>query len=480
MGKKSTNKVFPIKNIVDVQQVFFGGKDFKKEKSNNKSVEESVKPSYTQSVLDVGDYKDPEIKSISKNTKKYYVDENLVVGEVNPVCPKCHRNKVTKWNIYSKQVNSQNYCGDVKIQRYYCKRCGITFNTDLDGQYKSHSSFSNDLLGLAASVKELNWSSYRDIAEYYNIFLGISISHETIRKALDVIEGNEIVYDIPELSGYYGYNAQWVKINNKWKFRHTIYDIINRMPIAELFADEEKNSDVYNLIDKNVDSRLRKGIVTDMKIGYDVVMAKLNFDAHQYCLFHFKLSIKRLIRNYINEQKQNKIIELKQSYKNPSDDFIEEKVKEFIEGEENEIRYSLQLLYYLFQEKHYKCAESYINLLRANVVNFPLFLKEYLDNEFFPYYYKFIHYLEEDHLNKLDRTNNKTEGYFKGTMLKCQKRKFPTMKGIINQIYYQGRGWIKNAIKSRELRRIRREKLIEGEKRQIEEMGLKMNFKKRF
>ena len=88
------------------------------------------------------------------------------------------------------------------------------------------NSFSNDLLGLAASVKELNWSSYRDIAEYYNIFLGISISHETIRKALDVIEGNEIVYDIPELSGYYGYNAQWVKINNKWKFRHTIYDII--------------------------------------------------------------------------------------------------------------------------------------------------------------------------------------------------------------------------------------------------------------
>ena len=131
-----------------------------------------------------------------------------------------------------------------------------------------------------------------------------------------------------------------------------------------------------------------------MKIGYDVVMAKLNFDAHQYCLFHFKLSIKRLIRNYINEQKQNKIIELKQSYKNPSDDFIEEKVKEFIEGEETEIRYSLELLYYLFQEKHYKCAESYINLLRANVVNFPLFLKEYLDNEFFPYYYKFIHYLK--------------------------------------------------------------------------------------
>ena len=54
------------------------------------------------------------------------------------------------------------------------------------------------------------------------------------------------------------------------------------------------------------------------------------------------------------------------------------------------------------------------------------------------------------------------------------------MKGIINQIYYQGRGWIKNAIKSKEQRRVKREKLIEKENKQIEEMGLKMNFKKRF
>ena len=65
-------------------------------------------------------------------------------------------------------------------------------------------------------------------------------------------------------------------------------------------------------------------------------------------------------------------------------------------------------------------------------------------------------------------------------MPKCQKRKFRTMKGIINQIYYQGRGWIKNSIKSKEQRRVKREKLIEKENKQIEDMGLKINFKKRF
>ena len=37
-GQKTKNKVLPIKGIVDIQQVFFDGKDFKKEKNNKKSV----------------------------------------------------------------------------------------------------------------------------------------------------------------------------------------------------------------------------------------------------------------------------------------------------------------------------------------------------------------------------------------------------------------------------------------------------------
>ena len=480
MVKKTKNKVLPVKGIVDIQQVFFDGKDFKKEKSNKKSVEKRDETRYTQSVFEVSESKEAEEKIVSKNTKKYYIDENLVVGELDPICPKCHRNYVIKWNIYSKPVNSQEYCGDIKLQRYRCKRCDITFITDLEDQYKKHSSFSNDLLNMAASVKELNWSSYRDIAEYFQIFLGIKISHETLRKSLEIIEDNEIVYDVPELSGYFGYDAQWLKISKKWKFRHVIYDIVNRMPIAEFFADEEKNSDVYDFIDRNIDSKLRKGIVTDMKKGYDVVMASLKFDVHQYCIFHFKLSIERLITKNIRKLKQEKLIELKQKYDEASDDFIEEKVNEFIKDLETEISYSLKLLFYLFQERTHVKAMSYMKLLKANSVNFPPFLKKYLDEEFFPCYFKFIHYKEKPHLNKLDRTNNKTEGYFRGTMPKGQKRKFRTLKGIINQIYYKGRGWIKNSIKSKEKRRLKRKKLILNEKMQIKEMGLKMNFKKRF
>lgn len=52
--------------------------------------------------------------------------------------------------------------------------------------------------------------------------------------------------------------------------------------------------------------------------------------------------------------------------------------------------------------------------------------------------------LGKPYKGKLDDTNNKTEGYFRATMPKGQKRKYRTLKGLINQIYHQGNGLIKN------------------------------------
>ena len=76
-------------------------------------------------------------------------------------------------------------------------------------RYKSHTIMT------ILDTAELGWSSLRSIAKYYEIFYNIKISHETIRKALIVIEGNEIDFKLPELSGYFGYDAQWVRINKK-------------------------------------------------------------------------------------------------------------------------------------------------------------------------------------------------------------------------------------------------------------------------
>lgn len=441
---ENNNKALPINNVLEVQEKLFGFDDFDHGKRKNRKRRNRRKSNDFQFKFDIGDYKDPKIKITEEYRTKYYIDENGVMGSLNTICPHCNSRKVIQWGLYSKNIISEQYCGNIIIQRYYCKKCNKTFITNFKEHFDLYSNISNSLKDKASQIKELNWSSLRDIAQYYKIFYGIDISYETIRKALIVIEGNEINYNIGNLSGYYGYDAQWIKINKIWRFRHALYDLIQRMPIAELFAEEESNKDVYDFINKYAEPKNRIAIVTDTKAGYDIVMRKLKFKRHQYCIFHFKKNLNKLVRTEINKRKQLITQKLKKTYENESEKFIKEKTEKELKPFKKEIQYALQLIYYIFKEESFDKAESYIKLIKANMKNFPEFIKQYLEENFLPYYKSYIYYLEKKYKGKLDDTNNKTEGYFRATMPKGQKRKYRTLKGIINQIYHRGNGLIKN------------------------------------
>ncbi|MBR1611614.1 MAG: hypothetical protein IJ672_09095 [Methanobrevibacter sp.] len=441
---KNNNKALPINNVLEVQQKLFGFENVDSGKAKKRKKKTCSRKKEKQSTFHVGKYKDPKLIISDKYTNKYYIDENMVIGSLNPVCPHCKSRKVTKWDIYSKNIISEEYCGEILIRRYFCKRCQKTFITNLNDHFDSHSHISNSLKEKSWLVKELGWSSLRNIAKYYEIFYGIKISHETIRKALIVIKGNEIDFQLPKLSGYYGYDAQWVKINKKWRFRHALYDIVQRMPVAELFAEEELNEDVYYFINKYTEPKDRIAIVTDTKPGYNTVMHELRFKRHQYCVFHFKLNLNKLIKDEIKKIKQEIRENLEKTYENKSDKFIDQKVEEELKPFKKEIKYALQLIYYVFKEESFDKANSYIQLIKSNMLNFPKFIREYLEKTFLPIYKSYLYYLEKPYKNKLDDTNNKTEGYFRATMPKGQKRKFRTLEGLINQIYHRGNGLIKN------------------------------------
>lgn len=450
MIRKNNNKVLSILNLLEVQQKFFGFDDFDHKTRKRAVRKNSNKSNEIQSKLDVGDYNDPKIILSEEYDSKYYIDEHDIVGNINPICPYCNSRNIIKWSSYSKNIISENYCGEIFFRRYKCKRCNKTFLTDITDQFDSHSNISNSLKEKSCEIKELNWSSLRDISKYYEIFYDLEISHETVRKALIVIEGNEIDYNLPKLSGYYGYDAQWLKINKEWKFRHAIYDIIQGMPVAELFAEKESNKDVYYLINKYTEHKDRIAIVTDTKKGYDSVMRKLKFQRHQYCVFHFKYNLNTKIREEINKRKRILSEQLKTTYPNKSNKFIEDKIEEELKPFKKEIRYALQLTYYVFKEESFDKATTYVELIRANMINFPYFIREYIEEAFLPHYKSYLYYLEEPYKDKLDDTNNKTEGYFRATMPKGQKRKYRTFEGVINQIYHKGNGLIKNQIEKNE------------------------------
>ena len=83
-----------------------------------------------------------------------------------------------------------------------------------------------------------------------------------------------------------------------------------------------------------------------------------------------------------------------------------------------EIKYFLQLLYYVFKEKSFDKANSYIQLIKSDMKNFPNFIEDYIEKTFLSNYKSYLYYLEKPYKNKLDNTNNKTEGYFRATMPK--------------------------------------------------------------
>ena len=262
MFPKKNKKVLPINNVSEVQQKLFGFDDYCHGNQKKRKLKNSSRTEKIQSQLDVGDYTNPKIIISDEYNAKYSIDENGILNWLNPIYPHCHSHKVRKCSLYSKNIITEYFTGTIIMRRYMCKKCHKTFITDLEDQFDSHSNISNSIKDKMIEIKELNWDSFRDIAKYFEIFYDIKISPKTVRKVLIVIEGNEIDFKIPELSGYYGFDAQWVKINKKWKYRHALYDLVYRMPIAELFAEEETNEDVYYLINKYTEHKNRISIVT--------------------------------------------------------------------------------------------------------------------------------------------------------------------------------------------------------------------------
>lgn len=136
--------------------------------------------------------------------------------------------------------------------------------------------------------------------------MDFNISDESVRKALRNGEGLYWLNEELGLSGYYGYDAQWIRKEGKWIFRLELFDIINNIPAVCLISEKETTKIIYDFIDISIPLKHLKTIITDLKEYYEQVIIKLGF-SHQHCTFH-------LIKNMTINLKP-KIIEELDKYK---------------------------------------------------------------------------------------------------------------------------------------------------------------------
>ena len=71
-------------------------------------------------------------------------------------------------------------------------------------------------------------------------------------------------------------------------------------------------------------------------------------------------------------------------------------------------------------------------------------MQDYLNNNFFPVYRKYLVFLEKSFIGKFESTNNKLENYFGNTLDKHTKRIYRTPEGIFDYIMTRKNGWIEN------------------------------------
>lgn len=372
-----------------------------------------------------------------------YEDAEGVWNYDIPFCSHCNSRKVIKHDTVSRILYGENNVKkEVFIKRYKCKKCGRTFQVEFEN-YEPYSHFPKHIKEDIVESEESGRSSLRKLVKDQKTYKNFNISHETIRKYLKVDTPLYYLNTEVELSGYYGYDAQWFPIDKKWEFRLVLFDLVNNVPVAEKICKKEDSKTVKKFIENSIPPHKRKAIVTDLKKDYDKIMRDLGFD-HQHCTFHLRLNINEQIRKHL-KQKETKI---KAEYKKQNSRASKYEIKKFCdkktENLKNEINDFKDLFFELFNQQTYTKALKFIDLLKNEMKNFPQPLKTYLTKNFFPEYKKFLLFLKKDHKAKLTQTNNQTENYIGNIMSKSLKRTFRTEIGFFSYIIHRINGWLKN------------------------------------
>lgn len=197
----------------------------------------------------------------------------------DPICPRCFSRKASRNGTYMREIQGNR----IRVQKYLCNDCGYSFEARPPG-YGKH--ISDDLKEKTTKSRVL--SSLRKAASMCRIFLGISISHESVRTS---------VPDIPEpgkmpSSGYFSYDEQYVNIDGVKKYRFLLKDTITGNFHEDILQELGEDRTTAFILDSL--GRFSIGpVITITTDGYhyENAFGKVSRELHinvkrQRCLFH--------------------------------------------------------------------------------------------------------------------------------------------------------------------------------------------------
>lgn len=141
------------------------------------------KPDF-EKILDDKLNKDFKIKN---TTHKLFLNENNEFSYVNPICPTCDSLKIIKKGIIKrKKINTTGNITKFAEQQYQCKKCGKKFGIQNNPLIKNNKHYLNEITNKIQEIMKNEYQSLRKIAKYFEIFLKIKISHQTIKNWINI------------------------------------------------------------------------------------------------------------------------------------------------------------------------------------------------------------------------------------------------------------------------------------------------------
>ena len=343
------------------------------------------------------------------DNRPYHVNKGVVLllnnhfELVNPICPYCGSYHVIRQEFQERNpVLGEFGSCEIYMRRYLCKKCHKKFVTQLnliiEPNHRYASIFKEKIDGLVKT----GYRSLRKLGEDLHTFFEISPSHQSIKNWLKIGDEKRINNHIPDYSGYYCYDEQYIKIDGRKSYRLTLFDALLNIPIAEEIAKKIDYTTVFSFLKSVLADKPLITITTDHKRMYNSIIEKLGA-LHQLCIFH----LFKMIGKDVYDRLKSKTIPYRDKIKLC---IYFTKIKEIFRT------YDLNVAI----ERLYELLDKYDDIPRV--------LQKWILKKIIPDFERLTIFMRN---GSIPKTNNQVENYYRQTDPNQIKSKYKTYQGIL-------------------------------------------------